>query len=85
MRTLFFRQKQIFQDLRALLAVICEWALVGNLGSSLRAAEGSSGSSTPRSRSSPTRAGSPAADANGNVRPVSADEIWDFVAHGITG
>ena len=27
--------------------------------------------------------GSPAADANGNVRPVSADEIWDFVAHGI--
>jgi hypothetical protein len=29
--------------------------------------------------------GSPDADANGNVRPVSADEIWDFVAHGITG
>jgi AcrR family transcriptional regulator len=30
--------------------------------------------------------GSPAADANadGSVRPVSADEIWDFVAHGIT-
>jgi hypothetical protein len=28
--------------------------------------------------------GSPAADANGNVRPVSADEIWDFVAHGVT-
>jgi hypothetical protein len=30
-------------------------------------------------------AGSPAADASGDVRPVSADEIWDFVAHGITG
>jgi hypothetical protein len=29
--------------------------------------------------------GSPAADANGNVRSVSADEIWDFVAHGISG
>jgi hypothetical protein len=29
--------------------------------------------------------GSPAADADGNDRPVSADEIWDFVAHGITG
>jgi hypothetical protein len=29
--------------------------------------------------------GSPAAGANGNVRPVSADEIWDFVAHGVTG
>src|SRR5580693_859084 len=29
--------------------------------------------------------GSPAADGNGNVRPVSADEIWDFVAHGLTG
>ena len=25
------------------------------------------------------------ADASGNVRPVSADEIWDFVAHGIAG
>jgi AcrR family transcriptional regulator len=29
--------------------------------------------------------GSPAADANGNVQPVCADEIWDFIAHGITG
>jgi hypothetical protein len=29
--------------------------------------------------------GSPAADASGTVRPVSADEIWDFVAHGVTG
>ena len=28
--------------------------------------------------------GSPA-DASVSVRPVSADEIWDFVAHGITG
>jgi hypothetical protein len=27
--------------------------------------------------------GRPAADAKGNVRPVSADEIWDFVAHGV--
>jgi hypothetical protein len=29
--------------------------------------------------------GTPAADANGSVRPVSAGEIWDFVAYGITG
>ena len=29
--------------------------------------------------------GSLAGDANGSVRPVSADEIWDFVAHGLTG
>ena len=29
--------------------------------------------------------GSPAADASGTVRPVSADEIWDSVAHGVTG
>jgi AcrR family transcriptional regulator len=29
--------------------------------------------------------GSPATGANGNVQPVSADEIWDFVAHGVTG
>jgi AcrR family transcriptional regulator len=28
---------------------------------------------------------SPAGDGNGSVRPVSADEIWEFVAYGITG
>jgi AcrR family transcriptional regulator len=34
---------------------------------------------------SPAAAVGAGAGGNGNVRPVSADEIWDFVAHGLTG
>jgi hypothetical protein len=28
--------------------------------------------------------GDAAADADGNVQPVSADEIWNFVAYGVS-